>query len=373
MYLGNSDMELLLLAAWCKNLPADMADNFHGQVFNPTRVEQLDNAGLLMVTKNGKCIRLREKGWRLLRYLGVGYHKDKKYRSDYERRLEIARILLTFRRAGYDVFGAILGDLGASQVFVPSMVARRDAVRGGDIWGGAGFWGLGRIRNTIAACYHVTGHEKAALNYRNEKAMLDKAATIHGTEEAMIFAGSGYERLVRAIGNTVITKASDKGEQRTFSEIYRNATTPIHLLECSDNGAWQLLITAQENYKKRLAEVVFLNLEAPPVGVTGADALMRAPEASYPLLISIDMDMSRIDRAYRQTITAGYPELVIACLESQKPALLQLYGDKRTKIVSITNKNLHNAFGTLLLFEPPEGVFIDRNGGMVDAAALPVH
>ena len=65
MYLGNADMELLLLAARCKNLPSDMSKS----------------------------------------------------------------------------------------IYVPSMAARRDAPRGGDIWGGAAFWGLGCHGNTaITAC-----------------------------------------------------------------------------------------------------------------------------------------------------------------------------------------------------------------------------
>ena len=46
MYLGNSDIELLLLAAWCKNLPSDMNDSIHFQVLNPSRIELLNQAAL---------------------------------------------------------------------------------------------------------------------------------------------------------------------------------------------------------------------------------------------------------------------------------------------------------------------------------------
>jgi len=373
MYLGNSDMELLLLAAWCKNLPPDMAKSYHSRVFVPARIGLLDQAGLSMISGNGQCVRLREKGWRFLKYLGVGYHKDRSYRSDYGRRVEIARILLTFWRAGYDVFGAALGDLEGSRVFIPSMAARRDAAPGGDIWGGAGFWGLGRIGNTVAACYHVTGNEEAALNYRNEKALLDKAATILGIQGAMIFAGSGYEKPARAVGNNTPSKSSDKGEHRTFSEIRHAAATPVHLLECSDNGAWQLLIMAQENYRERLGHVVFPNSEPPPVGVRGADGLLRLPDASYPWLLSIDMDVCRIDRAFRQTVAAGYPALVMACLPTQEKVLISLYGDKNAKIIVITGEDLLNAFGALRLYEPAPGPYLDEEGGMIDAANLPVR
>ncbi|GHU81467.1 hypothetical protein FACS1894191_8360 [Clostridia bacterium] len=91
MYLSNADIELLRLAGWCKNLPADIGSSFHAQsggppqIFHPAGIALLDRLGLLMVTRNGQSIRLREKGWRLLRHLGYDYHKDTKYKSDYER------------------------------------------------------------------------------------------------------------------------------------------------------------------------------------------------------------------------------------------------------------------------------------------------
>ena len=81
MYLSNADMELLRLAGWCKNLPSDMAESFRTQAFDPAGIALLDKLGLLMVTGNGRSVRLRERGWRLLRYLGYDYHKDNRYRS----------------------------------------------------------------------------------------------------------------------------------------------------------------------------------------------------------------------------------------------------------------------------------------------------
>jgi len=205
MHLGNADMELLLLAAWCKNLPSDMSKSIASRVFDLSRIRLLDQAGLMMTSENKQCIRLRELGWDFLLYLGADFHKDIRYVSDYGRRLESSRILLTFWRAGYYVFGTSHRDMGASRVYVPSMAARRDAPRGGDIWGGAAFWGLGRHGNTVSSCYYVTGNEKMPLNYRSEKIMLDKAAAVLGTKAAMMFAGkgdngSGYERMARTLG-----------------------------------------------------------------------------------------------------------------------------------------------------------------------------
>jgi len=377
MLLGYSDIELLRLAAWCKNLSSDMNDSIHSQVLNPSRIELLNQAGLLMVTENGKSLRLRENGWRLLEYLGFIYHKDSSYRSAYERRVEISRILLTFWRAGYSVFGSALRDMGASRVFIHSMAARRDGIQGGDIWGGAAFWGLGRFGNTIASCYYFTGHEKAPLNYRSEKAMLDKAAAYLGAKPAMILAGkgssgSGYARMARALGNTKAAKAPGSGERLTYSDIYHSSQTPIHLLECSDEGALQLLIMAQEDYRKRLGGVVFHGAKPPPVGVTGADGALGVSD-TVPWLLAIDMDICRINRAIRQTVNAGYPMIVIACLSKQEAALKLLFGENAAKYVIITEKNITDAFGAVCLYEPAPGPYLDLEGGMIDAANLPVY
>ncbi len=158
MYFGNADIEMLKLAAWCKNLPVDMERNIPSRVLEPARVRLLDAAGLLKQSDNRQCIRLRALGWDFLHHLGLEYHKDRDYRSAYQRRLESARILLTFWRAGYDVFRASIGDMKVPRVYLPSMAARRGGAPGGDIWGGAWFWGLGRLGNTVASCYHVDGH-----------------------------------------------------------------------------------------------------------------------------------------------------------------------------------------------------------------------
>lgn len=375
LLFSNSDIELLRLAGWCKNLPSDIAASFHSQVFDSAGIALLDKLGLLNVTQNKKSIRLRERGWSFLRYLGMDFHKDTVYKSDYARRLEMSWLLLTFWRAGFNVFGATLKDLGTPQVFLHSMVARRNTAPGGNAWGGAVFWGLARLRNTVVSCYYVEGHEKMAVCFRNEKDMLNKAAVTLETQGAMLYAGSNYEKLARAVRNTASAEAKGK---KTFAQIYRDTITPIYLLECSDNGALQLLIMAQGDYKKRLSDSMFNamglydSLTAAPIGVTDADGALSVPgKGSMPWLLAVDMDLYRIDRALRQSVTAGYGSLLVICLETQADALTLLYGDKNTKIVTVTEENLLNAFGALRLYEPVPGAYRDPKGGMIDAAHLP--
>ena len=382
MYFSSSDIELLRLAGWCKNLPSEMAQRFHSQVFNSADILLLDQLKLLNTTKNGKSIRLREKGWRFLRYLGMDYHKDAAYMSGYDRRLEIAWILLTFWRAGFDVFESSVRNLKTPQGFIQSAAARRNASPGGDIWGGAVFWGLARLRNTIISCYHAGGHEDMKIHFRNEKDMLDKAAIMLETEAAMLYAGESYEQLARLLRNN--SESEGKGGRKSFSEIYKMGASPIYLLECGDTGALQLMILSQENYRKRLAGVILgipihpEQLSAsdrfapPPIGVGDADGTLLAQGSSIPWLLAVDMDVVRIGRACRQSIAAGYETLIIICLPAQVKALKLLYGDNNVKIVVVTEENLLEAFGALRLYEPDPGPYHNMEGGMIDAAHLPV-
>jgi hypothetical protein len=218
LFFGHSDIELLRLAAWCKNLPPDISDMFafqaskYGkpvfQVFDPMSIEFLVRLGLVNVTQDGKSIRLRDKGSRLLRYLGYQYHRDSKYRSDYDdRRVEIARILLTFWRAGFQVYTGTPEDLEASQVFLSSMAARQDKYS--NVWGGSAFWGFARLGQSACACYYAGGIQEQRVNYKNERFAQGKVALRFSLREAMIFAGPDYVRLARAFRNDGKLKPAD--------------------------------------------------------------------------------------------------------------------------------------------------------------------
>lgn len=92
MVLDTTDIELLRLIGWCKNIPADIYKRFRVRVLHPQVVSRMENLGLVGITDNRSCIRLRPKGGRLLRYLGFDFHEDAGYRTDYKRRHEVAGV-----------------------------------------------------------------------------------------------------------------------------------------------------------------------------------------------------------------------------------------------------------------------------------------
>jgi hypothetical protein len=373
LYFAHSDIELLRLAGWCKNLPADISGMFDFQVFTQADVKQLVRTGLINVTSDGS-IRLRDKGSRLIRHWGYHYHRDTKYRSGSEtRRVEIARILLTFWRAGFQVYASTLEELGASQVFLSSMAARRDKSAG--VWGGSVFWGLARFGQSVCSCYYAGDIQEQRINYKNERFTLNKAAFRFSSREAMLFAGPDLTLMARAFRNNNRQKHSDKETDLTFPQIRETVNHSLYLLPFGNDGAAQLRIMCEQNYRERLASAYFRaqnaegSISAAPIGVTEADGMLGG---ICPWLVAVDMDIARTDRALRQTLSAGYSKLFVLCLESQKAALRQLYDENNVTLLIVPEECVLNAFGALPLFKPPTGVYSDREGRMLDASNLPV-
>ncbi len=374
MVVSPSDIDLLRLAAWCKNLPSDISKRFAAEMFCPDEMEFKEKKGLIGRAKNGKSFRLWELGWQLLRYFGYDYHRDAGYRADDGRRLEVANILLTFYRAGYNVFAEKADDLAASQVFLQSPAARRDA-SAGDLWGGAVFHGMASIGELVAVCYYIAGYEDTQINRRNERMLLDKASAMLRRRPAQIFAGPDYLRLARMLRNPA-PKADKATESKwTFAEMYRNAPCPLYLLECSDIGARQLMIMSQQDYRRRLVIALAGEDAGPPAGIRDADGQVFLTGEQYPMpaALAVDMDVKRLDRAFRQSMDSGHAKLGIFCLAEQKKALEYLYaGGGKAQVLILPPKAVAAAFGELFPHEPAPAAYIDREGGSYNATDLPV-
>jgi hypothetical protein len=379
-------MELLRLAAWCKNLPPDISGMFSSrsdpdgeqpasQVFDRVSVEFLIQLGLINRTGDGRSIRLRDKGARLLGYLGYRYHRDTKYRSDPDdRRVEAARILLTFWRAGFDVYAGSLEDLGSPQVFLPSLAARQD--KASNIWGGSVFRGLARFGQTACACYFTGEEKEPRLNHRNERFILDKAALRFSLREAMLFADPDPVRLARAFRNNGKPKPPEKEAEITLPRLLAKANHPVYLLPLGNAGALQLRMMREQDYMERLSAAFFRaqgaegRLSPVPAGVTAADGMLGGVG---PWIFAADLDIGRLDRALRQSLAAGYGKLFALCFESQKAALRQIYGEDRVTLLFVPEECVLNAFGELPLYTPKPGVYTNKRGGTVDASNLPVR
>ncbi len=253
------------------------------------------------------------------------------------------------------------------------MAARRDKSAG--VWGGSVFWGLARFGQSVCACYYAGDIQEQRINYKNERFTLDKASLRFSSREAMLFAGSDLTALARAFRNNQRQKPSDRETELTLSQIRETVNHSLYLLPFGNDGAAQLRIMCEQNYRERLSSAYFRaqnaesRISPAPIGVTEADGMLGG---ICPWVIAADMDIYRIDRALRQTLSAGYSKLFALCFENQKTALRLLYDESNVTLLIVPEECVLNAFGALPLYKPPPGVYTDRKGGMLDAANLPV-
>jgi hypothetical protein len=253
------------------------------------------------------------------------------------------------------------------------MAARQDKYA--NVWGGSVFWGLARVGQSVCACYYAGDIQEQRINYKNERFILDKTALQLSAREAMLFAGPDLTTLARAFRNNGKLKPADKETELTLPQIRAEAVHPIYLLPFGNDGAAQLRIICEQNYRERLSAAYFRSrnmenhISAAPVGVTEADGMAAGVG---PWLVAVDMDICRIDRALRQAIAAGYGKLVLLCLKNQRRALRLLYSEERAPILYLSDDCLISALGELPLYAPPPSVYTSRKGVAVDASNLPV-
>lgn len=378
LYMSNANIELLRLTGWCKNLPTGMQDRYATRVLRREEIAELEALRLAAVTGNGKCVRLIQGGRKLLASLGYDYPQDAKYISDYGRRLEAAEILLAFYRAGCNVFADSVEDLAPSQVFLTKMAVRRNKRQWGDLFAGERFAGIGCVRREALLCHYVTGAAReAGMYYSRERRTLSGIASVYKYDMALVYAGSSYLEAAGALKQQEARRTERGGRKNdclSYAEVYRRTLLPLYLLECSDTGAAQLLVLSQENYRGRLSRCLFRG-EPPPPEIPEADGLVVAGDRgeAWVCAVAADMEVKRLDRIWERFSKTSYTTLFLACLPGQESALEFLYGGHRNvEIAPISPETLAAAFGRMELYEPEPAAYIDKKGGMLDAANLPL-
>ena len=123
MFLSNTEILILRLCAWCKDLPLESP-------FLPEyEVSALFLAGLLRTSKNHKSIRVTEAGNRLLSGIGFNYEQDAQFRGTsplINKRLNTSNLMLFFFGGKTDVFCSSVPDRNSPLSFLPSFALRRE-------------------------------------------------------------------------------------------------------------------------------------------------------------------------------------------------------------------------------------------------------
>ncbi len=361
MLLDYTDIALLRLTGWCRNLPAGMEKRFHSGVFLPAELELLRGFGLLYPAASGAFYRLRPAGYRLLGSLGLECPRDSKYVSDEKTlrgRREAALIMLTFYRAGFHIFLDSQTQLKQGS-FLPFASLRRNR-RQENPFPGLSLVGVGRTSAQVLACYYP---DEGCICLGNELSAIDKLAA--GAEKCLLFCGGSYPELAGSI-QTAAQPPSHRNNV-SYAGAYRKSPYPVRLLECSDVGAAQLLLSIQPDFRDKLARLALgCRYAPPPRDLPGTDALYQG---KYPVIIGVDMDVSRIQKICQSVRETGYPNAIVIAFREQLPALARLCVSSRPELFGTSWETALERFG-LSLYEPPPGAYPAQKGGYLHASAL---
>lgn len=369
MFFDNADIELLRLIGWCKNLPTGQEKVFDTSLLSIAGISALQSVGYLTTTSNDSFHRLKPQGQELLKSLGYDYPADSKYVSvdkTITRRKEAAGIMLTFYRAGYDIFSDQLSALEIPCSYLSAMALRRNEDKPCNIFGGARFAGIGRSYSSAYLCYYVDGGK---IYHTNERRFFMNAIDKTQCTPAAIYFGKSYKQVADIITQKTDETSKNKSNQLAFYEAYRKSTIPIHIVECSDIGASQLLIMGQENYRFRMARLALGELFTPPYqGISGGDAIFN-DGTHLPVVIGIDMDIKHIRSVYRAARERDFETIAVVGFKEQLPTLASLCSNMKPALYGIDRTEVLLAFD-LKLYEPPNAPYITQEGGYINASLI---
>lgn len=73
-----------------------------------------------------------------------------------------------------------------------------------------------------------------------------------------------------------------------------------------------------EKYRPKMAGLLLgKGYQPPDPHIPDSDGLLSDGKARLPFVVAVDMDLKRIDRAYRAARETGYPKLALGALEPQ--------------------------------------------------------
>lgn len=171
----------------------------------------------------------------------------------------------------------------------------------------------------------------------------------------------------------------DSGESPDAKE-KPDTTSGVRLL----NASHQLRIMALDEYRPKMAGLLLgKGYQPPDPRIPDSDSLLSDGKTRLPFVAAVDVDLKRIDRAYRAAREAGYPKLALGALEPQAKALQLLYQVTGKAVVysvaipdllkSLWESGQQELANTLRLYEPPPTAYITQEGGALHASAVPSH
>ena len=369
MIFDTAEIELLRLTGWFKGVPSDLSGRFDSSIFSPARIEALENLHLLYHARERRQYRLTPLGWEFLAEIGFLYPRDAKYVSDpikTRRREQAAKVMLTFHRAGFDVFRDWLEDLGKSGVFLSTEAMQRSLRRQNTkVWNGLRMCGVGRMGD-CGCLVHFT--DEQGLFFANEMTRFRQTAA-GCSQTVSVYAADCYADAAHWLTHKPPAgEKKHKSDWTSFCSAAKMTQMPLHLLECSDAGAVQLLVMGTPNYREKIAQLMLADAYQPPRSdLPDADATLEG----FPFVVAMDMDVKRLQRACRSVFGAKLSRLSVVAFPEQLGALVELFGAAgQIEFYQVEKEQVTAALG-LRLHDPGREPFHRKEGGSLYVSDLP--
>ena len=304
----SAEIDVLRLAAWCKDLPTGRAEIFPREI-----VELLYAMGLLRQSRCGLSYRATPKGYEVLQKGGFDYRPDKQYRGKgaiLDRRLETAEITGFFWRYGADIFLSAPYAEKKGLAFLPSFALRRKTYA--NVLGGTRLAGFLYSEYKTFIPYYITQNNTGI--YANVELRTFRAESLLcGRSPVVLYTGAGtLEQLIR----TVTAERCKKAHSTTDSYLAAldKFVCEAALVPMDETGMRQLRILSVPEYKEKLLRQILGKDFLPPV-LKQSDGRRR--KANDHFLIGIDCNIARFREAIAQTDSK--PHIIV--LTTQAPAL----------------------------------------------------
>lgn len=383
MLLDRPNVELLKLIALCKDFPCRFRfpDIY---LLSDTNIVRLIKEGLLCVSKNGRYYRVTRLGYYLLNQAGIDCEQDTFRETNDQtltRREQSAMVMLTLMLAGVDVFATDTSQLTDGYSYLSANIIRRIQRKSSmNLTGNARFTGL--TGGSGLVFFYMSSPQELLL-YKNEmktaSRMFSSAGGNAGFSPVVVYAGTDYSSLCAAVtgsaGNGFPEDSSrykgtgTAGKRATYRTAYDKFDIPVYLCPCNPDGAIQMRVMLQPDYRARLTTSLFQNEAAPPNPFFGNCDGMFCED---PFIIGIDMDLRRISGVISAARKFGKQALVFARL-CQIKALVELFHKDGVRYFNIEDAVIKSVFSfSSLIAEPEREPYITKEGAYIDDEAIRV-
>lgn len=205
-----ADIMALRFAGHVRNIPIELPQSFHGNVFSEETLLALCRQKVLAENRNHRSYSLTPAGIALLEHLGYTYQLDSRQpaQAKLERRLISAAVSALFCRAGFNIFLDNLEGLTSELSYLSSAVLRRDpASTASRVFAGVRFTGIAHAHRSSLLVHYI---DDGFMYFTSEMRMFHGAVSALSCPFGVVYTGKSYEQITQLL---TASKAFSKSKE----------------------------------------------------------------------------------------------------------------------------------------------------------------